>query len=45
MILFDYLGKIGGLNRTMWTVGAIIYGYFYKDRLVVEVTESLYLCK
>jgi hypothetical protein len=42
MLLFDFLGKIGGLNRLLWTIGGLILSYCYKDRLAVEIIETLY---
>ena len=45
MLLFDFLGKIGGLNRLLWTLGAIILGSLYKDRLQIKIIESLFDCQ
>jgi hypothetical protein len=42
MLLFDFLGKIGGLSKILWQLGTMIVGYFLKDRLIVEILESLY---
>jgi hypothetical protein len=45
MLIFDFLGKIGGLNRLLWTLGGLLIGYLYKDRLAIEITESIYVLK
>ena len=45
MVLMDFLGKIGGLNRLLWTIGGLIVGYLYKDRMIFELLEDLYEMK
>jgi hypothetical protein len=45
MLLFDFLSKIGGLNRLLWTLGGLLIGYLYKDRLALEISESIYVLK
>ena len=45
MLLFDFLGKIGGLNRLLWTLGFLAIKYLYKDRITVEILESMYVLK
>ena len=45
MQLFDFLATMGGVYRLMWTLGGFLIGYLYKDRLIIEVLESLYLLK
>ena len=45
MLLFDFLGKIGGVNRLLWTLGGLLLGYLYKDRMVIETLENLYELK
>ena len=45
MVLMDFLGKIGGLNRLLWTLGGLIIGFLYQDRLAVEIIEDLYEVK
>jgi hypothetical protein len=29
----------------MWTLGGIVFGFFYKDKLTIEVIKSLYICE
>jgi hypothetical protein len=45
MLIFDFLGKIGGLNRLLWTLGGLLIGYLYRDRLAIEITESIYVLR
>ena len=45
MLIFEFLGAVGGLNRLLWTLGGIIIGYLYKDRMTLEICESMYTLK
>ena len=45
MLIFQLFSAIGGLNRLLWTIGGLIVGFLYKDRLVLEITEDLYVLK
>jgi hypothetical protein len=45
MLIFQLFSAIGGLNRLLWTIGGLIIGFLYKDRLVMEITEDLYILK
>jgi hypothetical protein len=42
MQLMECLGTIGGLNRLLWTLGALFNTFLFKDRIFVEMMESLY---
>jgi hypothetical protein len=42
MLVFDFLGKIGGLSKILWQLGGMLVGFFLKDRLIVEILETLY---
>ena len=42
MLLFDFLGKIGGLHKLLLTIATIITGFAFGDRLALEIMENIY---
>jgi hypothetical protein len=45
MQLMDCLGTLGGLNRLLWTLGALANSFLFKERIFVEIMETLYKIK
>ena len=45
MTLMDFLGKIAGINRLLLTISSTVIGFFFKDRIYLEVIETLFSIK
>ena len=38
----DFFGKIAGINRLLSTIAGTVVSLFFKDRLSLEIVESLF---